>query len=388
MRRINRHSLLPLAILLCIAAAIGCSGEKSEQADPPATTAQVDPPPPTQDSGKKRGTIEFDPARSYPGYNLYTIRDLATAALVTNDGQLIQRWEGQSGRWGRCMLLPDGDVVIVGLDDLGRYIMRVSWHGELRWRYNLPVHHDVSLSPDGRMTTLAFQNVRAPQVSEVPVRDDVVAIISEDGSVAAQLSLFSVMTQAGFAFQKVKPSGEDVNLFNANTVRWMTHDALDGTSPIHQKRNVIVSIRHQNTVAVFDFAKREMLWAWGQGVISGPRDAQFLDNGNLLIFDNGVGRGWSRVIELDPLTETIVWEYKAPNPKSFYTPGGGANQRLPNGNTLITQSDRGLAFEVTPDGEKVWEYRSPAVNKKGQNAVLARLYRYDLDMVDRILSEN
>jgi hypothetical protein len=32
---------------------------------------------------------------------------------------------------------------------------------------------------------------------------------------------------------------------------------------------------------------------------------------------------------------------------------------LPNGNTLITESDNGRAFEVTREGEIVWEFLSP-----------------------------
>jgi len=35
------------------------------------------------------------------------------------------------------------------------------------------------------------------------------------------------------------------------------------------------------------------------------------------------------------------------------------NQRLPNGNTLITESTQGRIFEVTPENEIVWEYYNP-----------------------------
>ncbi len=36
-----------------------------------------------------------------------------------------------------------------------------------------------------------------------------------------------------------------------------------------------------------------------------------------------------------------------------------AQERLPNGNTLITESDGGRLLEVTPAGEIVWEYLNP-----------------------------
>jgi hypothetical protein len=137
-------------------------------------------------------------------------------------------------------------------------------------------------------------------------------------------------------------------------------------------------------VAVFDWEKNELVWAWGQGEISGPHDAVVLQNGNILLFDNRMGYKSSRVIELDPLSRKIVWEYRAPEPSDFFTASRGANQRLPNGNTLITESDKGRAFEVTPEGEIVWEYLVPYLNAKNRRATIIRLYRYEREFVDAI----
>jgi len=41
----------------------------------------------------------------------------------------------------------------------------------------------------------------------------------------------------------------------------------------------------------------------------------------------------------------------------------GYAQRLPNGNTLITESSFGRFFEVTKQGEIVWEYVNPFFGK-------------------------
>ena len=59
-------------------------------------------------------------------------------------------------------------------------------------------------------------------------------------------------------------------------------------------------------------------------------------------------------------------------------------QRQPNGNTLICEGMWGRLFEVTPDGEIVWEYVSPYVVDyehpafEGMNAIF-RCYRYAAD---------
>ena len=60
----------------------------------------------------------------------------------------------------------------------------------------------------------------------------------------------------------------------------------------------------------------------------------------------------------------------------------GSNQRLPNGNTLIANSDPGEIFEVTPEGEKVWEFRTPHQDEQGHRAAIVRATRYARDFVE------
>ena len=79
----------------------------------------------------------------------------------------------------------------------------------------------------------------------------------------------------------------------------------------------------------------------------------------MLVFDNVGHRGMSKVIEFDPLTQEIVWSYEGTPENGFYTRASGAAYRLPNGNTLIVESNSGRAFEVTRDGRIVWEYYNP-----------------------------
>jgi hypothetical protein len=67
----------------------------------------------------------------------------------------------------------------------------------------------------------------------------------------------------------------------------------------------------------------------------------------------------SKVIEFDPFTQEIVWGYYGDQVNGFYSYSAGSCQRLANGNTLITESNAGRAFEVTPENEIVWEYYNP-----------------------------
>jgi hypothetical protein len=93
-------------------------------------------------------------------------------------------------------------------------------------------------------------------------------------------------------------------------------------------------------------------------------------------------RGSSRVIELDPPTCEIVWEYHTDPPEDFWTPVGSGQQRLANGNTLVCAMNWGQAgriFEVTTAGETVWEFWNP------EDRPLYRAYRYEAELVEGLM---
>lgn len=96
-------------------------------------------------------------------------------------------------------------------------------------------------------------------------------------------------------------------------------------------------------------------------------------SGNLLLFNNGDRNGdrnWSSVDEIEPPIQEdgsyrfdgdafgpdkAVWSYSSSD--DFASPRISGAQRLASGNTLICSGDQGWVFEVTPDGERVWEFR-------------------------------
>lgn len=108
----------------------------------------------------------------------------------------------------------------------------------------------------------------------------------------------------------------------------------------------------------------QIIWRLGRDTLSHQHYPHEMPNGNILIFDNGTYRenvalNFSRVIEVDRKTKQIVWQYTDTPPQNFFSPYISGAQRLPNGNTLITEGNYGRLFEVTQDKEIVWEYVNP-----------------------------
>ncbi|MFH1843353.1 MAG: arylsulfotransferase family protein [bacterium] len=354
------------------------------------------------------GVIAHDAERSCPGYNLYTIYALGTAELIDADGNVIRSWSAQGEIWMHCELLPEGDLLVVGagtpvagspgqdahLDDATRFVKRYDWNGERRWRKSHLGHHDVEVTPDGKILLLALEYRHFPQFDpRNAVRDDILLLLEPDGSSSESYSLMEAVGRNNRAFPlyRLDPTEESgnrfIDLLHANSVEWMRAD-LAGSHPLYDPANVLVCFRHQNRVALFNWRERQVVWSWGHDELYGPHDAQLLASGNLLVFDNGLSEQRSRIVEMDPRTGKVVWQYVATPPGSFYTLSKGSAQRLPNGNTLAAESDKGRALEVTPAGEKVWEFVCPHFVDQGNRAAIVHIKRYPEAFLAEILAGN
>jgi hypothetical protein len=359
---------------------------------------------PVQDG--RSGVVVHDVARSYPGYNLFTNAHLCSTQLIDADGKVVRTWSlTPCFRWDNTSLLPNGDLLVIGREQkspsgdaeggaawsAGRYVARLGWNGEVIWRTPLGAHHDAQLTPRDQIAVLTATRRQVAEVDDKrKLKDDALTLLTPGGEVIASASLYDLLKTAPggqFHFEPRTQGKGHLDLLHANSVFWMNDAKLAARNPLYAPANVLVTIRHQDTLAVIDWDRKKVVWAWGQGELSGPHDGVVLPSGNFLVFDNGLGRGWSRVVELDPLARRIVWQYRAAKPESFYSQTRGANQRLPNGNTLIAQSDSGRAFEVTPDGEIVWEFLNPNLSD-GRRGALVRLRRLETSVVDAWLARD
>jgi hypothetical protein len=161
--------------------------------------------------------------------------------------------------------------------------------------------------------------------------------------------------------------------------------------------NLIFDSRKSNFIAIIDKKTGKIVWRLGPDFpnseyvqdqriltktvprpvdqLSGQHDAHIIPKGlpgagDMLVFDDQGGAGFppaalgiyagSRVLEIDPVKKEIVWQYTGADSGrpvwSFYSSFVSSAQRLPNGNTLIDEGMDGRFFQITPDGDIVWEY--------------------------------
>ncbi len=159
--------------------------------------------------------------------------------------------------------------------------------------------------------------------------------------------------------------------------------------------NILVSFRNPCKVVIIDRQTNEVIWHVGPPHIAQQHAPNELENGNILIFDNGTSRihhniPHSRVVEIDRETREEAWSYQEKYPSDFFSPLISNASRLPNGNTLICEGSFGRFFEVTPEGEVVWEYVNPhfCATSDEPDALISnrvfRCYRYGADVIERM----
>jgi hypothetical protein len=355
--------------------------------------------PPESDGGE--GVTVDQASRTYDGFTLFTTTEGPRATLLDMRGNMVHQWELLFSRawprpphvqdplrdelvhWFRCHLFPNGDLLAIYQVDsdtpCGYGLVKLDKDSKLLWKYEGRVHHDLDVGEDGTIYTLTHQLKRqAPAGMDylfTPYISDSLVVLSPDGREVASVpveeafrdSAYSLLLSTAVAEQAAPrdraavPSGLDAllrtmskgDLCHANSVRVLT-PARARQFPLFRAGQVLISLRSLHALAALDVRKRSVVWA-ALGPWRIQHDAEFLDNGHLLLFDN---HGWAkgcRVIEYDPVTQAIPWAYSDNGPSPFFAAFRGMKQRLPNGNTLIVDPDNRRLFEVTRGKELVWE---------------------------------
>ena len=345
-----------------------------------------------QNTLKRRGVglRACDAERAFPGFTLFAPHFVESRAvyLIDTRGEIVHTWSlpyppGLSG-----YLTERGTLFYNGRTSeesfLGRFpfkggiVLEADWNGKVLWEVRHPGHHHYGI-------LLRNGNVLLHCMGEVPqdiasrVKGGMVEGSMQSGQYAPRTDTDASKMYSDY-LAEVTRDGKTV-------WEWRTWEHLDpekdGICEVQAPRtlwaqgnsvqelpngDILTSFRPTSTVVRISRETGKILWKLGPPTVAGQHAPTMLANGNVLIFDNGVHRlddslPYSRVIEINPATNAIIWKYQDKPSWNFFSPRMGYAQRLPNGNTLVTESSFGRFFEVSKDGEIVWEYVNPFFGK-------------------------
>jgi hypothetical protein len=370
--------------------------------------------------GDSSGVVFSDAEKVCAGYFLYCNRLSGDAFLLDVTGEIAHQWQFPADRKedsepevqldDYTIMLPDGDLLV---QKKFMELLKIDWNSNLLWRKKLDVHHDMTVAPDGSYYVILREfrihrnlHVRFPAIVHLTadgeeldrwLAHDHLAELKKAFDTGLFLDTILDSIRAGGkvdgairgSIRAAKSGRQHYDYFHLNTIDILPPTELGQKDGRFRPGNLLVCFRNINQIAVLEKNTYRVLWAWGAGRLDWPHHPTMLPNGHILIFDNGAKRKYSRVIEIDPVDQSIVWEYRGDPPESFFSRTRGSAQRLPNGNTLICESNAGRAFQVTEQGDVVWEWLNPKTRKwriRVHRETVYRMLYYPPELVESLLT--
>lgn len=336
-------------------------------------------------------------------------------ALIDMEGNALKRWSmddpGAKGGVPRARLQPNGNLLVLRSARGGAgCVQEYSWDGELVWEYapspGLWLHHDVEKTATGNTLIVAREEVpreirqtaREPERREM-LYADVIQEVSPAKDVVWEWHQYEHLdidlcckVPAPLDWWAGAENNTLVDWTHTNTVQALPENRwFDAGDKRFKPGNILMSLRQVDLVLIVDRESKQIVWTHTgdyQGGLSGQHDSHMIEKGlpgegNIIIFDNGASPtanlahcGCSFVLEVDPTTEKTVWVYD--KREQFHSNFTSSCQRLPNGNTFVLEAAHKRLFEVTPEGEIVWEHVF------AEPPFIQRAYRYGFDFCSQL----
>ena len=349
------------------------------------------------------GITVYKPGKFYNGYTLFchSYEDPKTDSedglghiyLIDMEGNVVYEWTTKTAQQSFLRLLPNGNLYYPTRDrsNINQAGLReLDPNSNVVWYYHCRIDHDYYILENGNLMIHCITDRMSPHIGPELKRMPYILEITRDKKLVWEWRGEEHLDELKELLKDHWPKIEErirgrysFDWAHNNTCQVIADNPTGKKDPRFRKGNLIFSYRSLDIIGVIDRDTGEIVWAWGPGELDGQHKPHMLPNGNILIYDNGTLRKWSRVIELDPLREEIAWEYTGTPKESFFSAAISGAQLLPNGNILICEGGPCRIFEVTPDKEIVWEFRSP-LKKKGALAIY-RANRYSPEYVRPLL---
>ena len=331
------------------------------------------------------------------GLNFYASAHAPEAMLLDMDGNELHRWNFTAIRawpdlpferimsdkkdyWRRAHLFENGDVLAIS-EGIG--LLKIDKDSNLIWAKLNGAHHDLEVLPNGDIYVLTRRVHIVPDWHRtVPVREDYISLLDSSGNqqnkrVSLLTCLAKLHGEINYTWVPGNVESEYFDILHTNSLAVLTGQAAH-LSPSFTMGNILVALRTPSLLAVVDCEQEKFVWYFASSEPKPVRDdgrprvffkyqhdPQIIPGGNMLFFDNSGLGDQSTIWEFNPVTHEVHWFFRGTNRRPFYTEYCGTVQRLPNGNTLITESDNGRVLEVTREHNIVWEFYNP--HRAGQD---------------------
>jgi len=289
-------------------------------------------------------------------------------------------------------LLPGGDL-IANFEHLSTF--RMDPCGEVIWKLDNLGHHSAHYSAaDDTIWVSAERYITEPPTGyplhDTPLRSWTAQQLSPEGEVLRDIPVIDILIQNDLqgllylsSLRNAAPFPVSGDTLHLNDVE-VFPAGLDST--VFATGDLMLSLRNINTVLVVDPETLALKFI-STGAVVRHHDPDFMAGDVISIFDNRTftldgpdATPASRIIEINAATgarRTVLGDRPA---SAFFTNIMGTHQRLPNGNILINESERGRILEFTPDGTLAFAYDNRIGEGRNGRTFAARRLPPDMDV--------
>jgi len=344
----------------------------------------------------------FERDRSLHGLNFFSSGHGPHAYLIDMEGRILHQWSASIDKifpdadladdnlnqhfWRRVELFPDGSILGI-FEGIG--IFKIDRDSNVLWGNLNGAHHDFDFLPNGRVLVLTRKAHIVERVhSTEPILEDFLTMLTSDGEQIGEISILECFERSRFVINHLHDGTLSGDILHSNGIEILT-PGKEYSVPWMQPGYVLLSVRFISAVPVIDFVNQTIVNVI-RGEFRRQHDPRSLADGSILLFDNHGMDGASRVLEIDPRDFSIAWEFRGTETDPFFSDTCGMAERLPNGNTMVTESDNGRALEVDRDGQIVWEFYNPFRAGDGGEfiATLFEMKRLPLDYCESWLDSS
>lgn len=330
------------------------------------------------------GELVFRSEKAAKGFVVHPGQGNEQISILNMQGAVVHSWPIDAMR---VRLLENCNILVVHAGNWGntqkewramqQTIREYDWQGNVVWEYNAPsrVHHDITRTTSDtflfpikvNLDTNAFSHIERMQ-GLPELRSDNILEVNRNGDVLWEWVAHEQLDLQSCGKMECGELHNKVGWTHVNTTVLLPENKwFDAGDSRFRPGNVLTMLRNWWTAMIIDKDTKEVVWQYTgnyRGGLSGGHEPHMIPKGmpgagNILMFDNGreIHKGESIVLEIDPITQKEVWVYE--DGKRFFSHSAGSVTRLANGNTFVSQDAKGYRmFEVTPEKEIVWEFKS------------------------------
>jgi hypothetical protein len=242
------------------------------------------------------GLTHWDREKAFSGVTVYTTFGSDHVNLVDMEGKVVHTWTPPvpvQPYYG--FMRPNGNLSLRCQSGEEQWrggasatIVELEWDSNVVWRYDNPaIHHDHEVLRNGNTMVIGRE----------PLAPELVAKI-QGGSVAPGEEDHKVVSDY---LRELAPDGSTVWEWHGSDHLDPAHEVICALEGRHewthcngvtemQDGNLLLSFRKTSTILIIDKLTGDVNWRFGPGEFSHQHNPMQLENGNILVFDNGEHR--------------------------------------------------------------------------------------------------